>query len=207
MRIDLMTATREMLQETTRTILRIFCTTYCPGERSPTVPLGRKPVHRACLESSATLFLFLTLAAGLGGSAASAQPNAIPILERCTRLTLYMADGWWLQIRRNGPALYGFGALPQRVIVKEGTFSIERVYRDIIDGVEETYSDTQFAVVFSPMPSGQEGAVYALKDAGGVVPELFARAYRERDLSYDGAFQEDAIRHLDQFWAGAPFLQ
>jgi len=116
-------------------------------------------------------------------------------------------QGWWVQIRKDEPAAYGFGALPQRVSVKEGTFSLEDVYRAVIDHVVEPYPDASVTVLFSPMASGDEGRVFALDVAGPLVTELFATAYRERDQALDDGFQQEAIRSLDPFWTRAPFLQ
>ena len=118
-----------------------------------------------------------------------------------------MDEGWWVQIRKDEPAAYGFGALPQRVAVKEGTFSLEAVYEAIIDHVAEPTSGAPVTVLFSPMASGDEGRVFALDGAGPFVTELFATAYRERDQALDDGFQQEAIRSLEPFWTRAPFLQ
>jgi len=141
-------------------------------------------------------------------AAAAVTPTAaIPSLEHCTVLELRLDEGWWLQIRRDRPAAYGFGALPQRVVVKPGTFSFEAFYRAVIDRVSASASGAPVTVIFAPMAAGQEGRVFALEDAGSYVTELFAAAYRERDESLDDGFQQQAIRSLEPFWAEAPFLQ
>jgi hypothetical protein len=118
-----------------------------------------------------------------------------------------MAEGWWLQVRKKEPAAYGFGALPQRVIVKEGTFSFDSIYKYILGGVVDPYPNAEVTAIFSPMAPGHEGRVFALRIADSVVSELFAKAYRERDQSLDNGFQRRAIDDLDPFWIPAPFLQ
>ena len=64
------------------------------------------------------LALWLILWPMLAEASVSAAPTAaIPSVEDCTVLELRLAGGWWVQIRRDRPAAYGFGALAQRVIV------------------------------------------------------------------------------------------
>ena len=156
--------------------------------------------------------LWLILWAMLAAASVSAGPTAsVPSLEDCTVLELRLAGGWWVQIRRDRPAAYGFGALAQRVAVKEGTFALEDVYRAVIDRVaaptsDAPLSDAAVSVIFSPMAPGEEGRVFALEAAGPFVTELFATAYRERDEALDDGFQQQAIRSLEPFWSGAPFL-
>lgn len=151
--------------------------------------------------------LFMALLTGFGASARPEPPTTIPSRDHCMLLELRMDEGWWLQIRRDEPAAYGFGALPQRVSVKTGTFSLEKVYLDIIDGVVESYPEAPVTVLFSPMAAGHDGRVFALKIDDAAVSELFATAYHARDQSLDDGFQQEAIRHLDPFWMKAPFLQ
>ena len=143
----------------------------------------------------------------MSSAAASELAPNVPSLEDCTLLELRMSEGWWLQIRKNEPAAYGFGALPQRVYVNEGTFSLERVYKEIIEGVGEPYPNARVSVIFAPMTPGQEGRVYGLLGADRYVSALFAKAYRERNQSLDDGFQQRAIQDLDPFWSRAAFLQ
>ena len=103
--------------------------------------------------SGLAIWLALCVMLAAASAAASALPASIPGLERCTLLELRMAEGWWVQIRKDEPAAYGFGALPQRVSVKEGPLSLEAVYRAIIDHVVEPYPDAPVTVLFSPMAS------------------------------------------------------
>ena len=148
------------------------------------------------------LLLWATLAA-----AAAAPTAAIPSREDCTVLELRLVGGWWVQIRRDRPAAYGFGALPRRVAVKPGTFSLDEVYRTVIDRVVAPASGAPVNVIFSPMAPGEEGRVFAVEAAGPFVTELFATAYRQRDEALDDGFQQQAIRALEPFWSDAPFLQ
>lgn len=155
----------------------------------------------------AWLVLALALVMGLGESAAATALSAIPDQDRCAFLEIRLEDGWWLQLRRSEPAAYGFGALPQRVIVETGTFSLEAVYDAIIDRVVEAYPNARFTVLFSPMAPGYDGRVFALRGADALVSDLLATAYRKRDRSLDDGFQQRALHDLDPFWAKAPFLQ
>ncbi len=155
----------------------------------------------------AVVVLLLALATGFGSAAAETAFSAIPGPERCRFLELRIEDGWWLQLRRDGPAAYGFGALPQRVLVEGGTFAFDEVYAAVIGHLAEAQSGARVTVVFSPMAAGFEGQVFALKDADTLASELFATAYRRRDLDLDDGFQQQNLRHLDPFWADAPFLR
>ena len=164
-----------------------------------------KSLRRLCLRFGPVVWLILWPM--LAAASVSAGPAAaVPSLEDCTVLELRLAGGWWVQIRRDRPAAYGFGALPQRVAVKEGTLSLEEVYRAVIDRVVAPASGAPVSVIFSPMAPGEEGRVFALEAAGPFVTELFATAYRERDEALDDGFQQQAIRSLEPFWSGAPFL-
>lgn len=136
---------------------------------------------------------------------ALAQPSAVPSQERCTFLELRLDGGWWLQIHRDRPAAYGFGALPHAVAVNEGTFSIDTVYEKIIQAVVESHRGTHVTVTFSPMP-GNEGRGFGVVGADTIVSELFARAYVERNQNVVNEFQRQALEVLDLFWSDAPFL-
>ena len=149
----------------------------------------------------------LTLAIGVAASGVSAPPSMIPTLEQCTFLELRMDGGWWIQFRKNEPADYGYGALPQRVSVTEETFSFEDIYREIIEVVVEPHGEARVTVAFRPMAPGHEGRVFAVNAADAAVSELFARAYRARDRSLEDGFQQQAIRALEPAWSRAPFLQ
>lgn len=159
------------------------------------------------LVPAARLALWLALLCAVGGVQASAPRSAIPARDDCRFLELRMAEGWFLQIRRDEAAVYGFGALPKLVFVKAGTFAMDEVYDAVIGHVVAPYPDDRVSVVFGPMAPGYEGRVFALAADGPDVSELFATAYRERDQARDGGIQQGAIRDLDPFWARAPFLQ
>lgn len=167
--------------------------------------LGNRPWCRALHRATAALVVLWAALAAAGAGAA--PPATVPSLEDCTLVELRMAEGWWVQIRKDRSAGYGFGALPQRVAVKAGTFSFEVVYRAVIDRAVAPVSDDPVTILFSPMAPGEEGRVFALEAAGPFVAELFAAAYRERDEALDDGFQQQAIRSLEPFWAEAPFLQ
>lgn len=168
---------------------------------------GRVRDPRRRPRTVAWLALSVILASAVGAAGASGPRAAIPPLERCTFLELRIDEGWWLQVRRSEPAAYGYGALPQRVVVKAGTFTLDEVYRAVIDHVVAPYPDAAVTVVFGPMAAGFEGRVFALRDAKPLVSELMATAYREGDRSLDDRIQQNAIRALDPFWTRAPFLQ
>jgi hypothetical protein len=169
--------------------------------------VGRRHRGRLLAVPAARLALWVALLCAIGAAQASAPRSAIPALDQCRFLELRMTEGWFLQIRRDQPALYGFGALPKVVFVKVGTFSLDEVYGAVIDHVVAPYPDARVNVVFSPMAPGYEGRVFALAADGPDVSALFATAYRARDLARDDGLQHDAIRDLDPFWAKAPFLQ
>ena len=168
---------------------------------------GGQPMHSINFKTLTASFVALLLAAWLAGPAASAPRSAIPRPENCELIELRHAGGWWLQLRRNEPASYGFGALPVRVIVKEQTFSFEEIYRDTIDAVGEAYPGAPVTIMFSPMAAGYEDTVFALNVDPATVSQLFATAYRGRDQSLDDGFQQQAIRRLDRFLTSAPFLE
>ncbi len=157
--------------------------------------------------ATAAFAVGVIVASLMSGAGASAPRAAIPALERCSFLELWVDEGWWLQVGRNEPAAYGFGALPNRVTVKAGTFTVDEVYRAVIDHVATPHPDARVTVVFGPMASGYEGWVFALEGADPFVFEFLATAYRERDRALDDGIQQDAIRALDPFWTRAPFLQ
>lgn len=168
---------------------------------------GRRCLGALRLRPTVGLALSVILLAAIGGAHASAPRAAIPTLDQCRFLELRMTEGWWLLIRRDEAAAYGFGALAKRVVVKEGTFSLDELYGAVIDHVVAPYPDAPVTVVFSPMAPGYEGWVFALARDGPDVSELFATAYRERDQALDDGLQQDAIRDLDPFWTRAPFLR
>jgi hypothetical protein len=159
------------------------------------------------LMPAARLALWMALLCVVGAAQASAPRSAIPARDQCRFLELRMAEGWFLQIRRDQAAAYGFGALAKLVFVEAGTFSLDEIYGAVIDHVVAPYPDARVNVVFSPMAPGYEGWVFALAADGPDVSALFATAYRARDLARDDGLQHDAIRDLDPFWAKAPFLQ
>ena len=168
---------------------------------------GGRRRGRLSLVSAARLALSLAVLCAIGTAQASARRSAIPARDQCDFLELRMAEGWFLQIRRNQATVYGFGALSKVAFVKAGTFSLDEVYGAVIDHVVAPYPDARVSVVFSPMAPGYEGRVFALAADGPDVSELFATAYRARDRARDDGIQHDAIRDLDRFWARAPFLQ
>jgi len=169
---------------------------------------SRAPRRANLRQVTATRFaLCMMLLWVIAGAQASAPRSAIPTLDQCRFLELRMTEGWFVQIRRDQAAEYGFGALAKVVFVKAGTFSMDEVYAAVIDHVVAPYLDAQVNLVFSPMAPGYEGRVFALAADGPDVNELFATAYRARDRARGDGIQHDAVRDLDRFWAKAPFLQ
>lgn len=132
----------------------------------------RRPLVVSRCGATAAFAVGVIVASLMSGAGASAPRAAIPALERCSFLELWVDEGWWLQVGRNEPAAYGFGALPNRVTVKAGTFTVDEVYRAVIDHVATPHPDARVTVVFGPMASGYEGWVFALEGADPFVFEL-----------------------------------
>lgn len=156
------------------------------------------------------LMLGVALATEIGGPALSAPPSTIPPAETCTSVVVMLDQAWWIRVRTDGPATYGYGAIPEQVLVREGVLSLTDIYDTIIEHVVERDPGARFKVVFSPMAPGHEGRVFDLSSDGPDLSELFAAAYRAPRQDLEGLkadFQLRAIRNLDRMWRDAPFQQ
>lgn len=117
-----------------------------------------------------------------------------------------MQGGWWLQLYRDRPATIGFGALPHWISVKDGTFSLDAVYDEIVDAIAASHHGAPVIATFGSM-LGDEERGFGVVGVDALVDDLFARAYRQRDQDAVGPFRQQDRDALEPFWADAPFLQ
>lgn len=129
----------------------------------------------------------------------------IPIIEDCQQITMRDSGGWWLSIKHDGAASYGFGTLPAQIQVSPHTFSFEDIHaqaRSWINQPENSASTRYLAISFYRF---SESAAIEHRSSPVVIPltKLFNRAH-EHSILPEHELDRLAHERINSFWSKSP---
>jgi len=133
-----------------------------------------------------------------------AQTPTIPEVGDCSAVFIMTSEGWWLNVRRDGSAEYGFGALPERVRVSRHVFDFTQIYEKARASLltESRNAEAAYKTATFFRAGNSAARAYYLKDPGWV-PALFSTA-RTNSLEPENEIEKQWHETIDDFWKKSP---
>jgi hypothetical protein len=128
------------------------------------------------------------------------------MISECEVLTFRTSQGWWFNVKADGSGAYGFGALIDRVEVKERTFEFKQIYNNAKNAVVEQRINAEapyVAVSCFAMGKDANREFYFLNEAP--IFDLFRKA-RKNSAKPKNEMEERWHKKIDDFWKRHPLF-
>jgi len=149
--------------------------------------------------AAAAISLLLLIASPRPG-----RPEGLPPVAACEAIMLRMSQGWWLRVNADGSGVYGFGALTDRIEVREGSYCFTEIYERAKTAAAGRVNAEAPSVAVSCLAAGQGSArEFYLTDEAPIVDLL--RTARKNRTKPRNEEEERQHKKIDAFWKRSSF--